>query len=240
MSSLILNIEDGSTIASTNIYGEKVYINIGSGNVFKLKWGPLNDTVDHYTLILKRYDPTLNVYYDILNKNIGLVNEFYVDSPLLPALPEQYMLSIYLVAYGKQGSVITSNVITPYVCKGSGTYVKAQPTSYAQPIMKRAAAFAKATLPEKTTARIVDTDGNEVFILYGEENPVPVEATRLLTSNTGWQLVSESYVKAPDGAWHAADINYEVLVVQNKETNKFEPLEVLNDERTDYEQLYIL
>jgi hypothetical protein len=146
ISNLILNIEEGSTVPSTEIYGtdKKAYINIGSGSVFNLSWDTpelANDTIDYYDLVIKRYDPVLNVYYDIINKNIGLVNEFYVDSPLLPALPEQYVLSIYIVAYGKNGAVVTSNTVNPYICKGSGTYVKVRPEGYARPVMKRAIAF---------------------------------------------------------------------------------------------------
>lgn len=176
ISNLTLNIKDGSTIASTNIYGtdKKTYINIGSGNVFKLYWETptlTNDTVDHYNLVIKRHDITLNVYYDIFDKNIGLVNNFYVDSPLLPSLPEQYMMSIYLVAHGKQGSVTTSNVINPYISKGTGTYVKVQPEGYAQPIMKRALAFAKVAFNSFVTLRdaagntLKDTSGKVLFTL---------------------------------------------------------------------------
>ena len=153
ISNLILSILDGSTIASTEIYGanKKTYINIGSGNVFKLTWkteletNPVftNDIVDHYNLVIKRFDPTLSVYYDIFDKNVGLINEFYVNSEMLPSIPLQYILSIYVVAYGKLGNVLTSNVTNSYVCKGSGAYVKVQPEGYTQPIMKRALAFAK-------------------------------------------------------------------------------------------------
>lgn len=161
ISNLILSVEDGSTIASTEIYGadKKTYINIGSGNVFKLSWTTptlTNDTVDRYSLVIKRHDTTLNVYYDILNKNVGLVNEFYVDASLLPAIPLQYMLSIYLVAYNKSGSIVTSNVVNPYISKGSGTYVKVEDRErYKQPIMKRAIALAKTVL----AGTLADSEG---------------------------------------------------------------------------------
>jgi GTP pyrophosphokinase len=42
---------------------------------------------------------------------------------MLPSAPEQYMLSIYVVAHGTYGSIATSNVISPYVSKGSGIVV---------------------------------------------------------------------------------------------------------------------
>jgi hypothetical protein len=155
---IVLEVLEGSTIAPTEIYGKdkKTYINIGSGGVFNLTWTvPVltNEAIDHYNLVIKRYDPALKVYYNILDKNIGLVNKFFVNSYILPAIPEQYMLSIYVVAYGKRGSVITSNVVNPYVSKGTGSYVKIQPTGYKEPIMKRALAFAKVTLTDLVTLK---------------------------------------------------------------------------------------
>ena len=57
ISNLILSVLEGSTIASTEIYGtdKKTYVNIGSGNVFNLLWTPptlTNDTIDHYNLLI--------------------------------------------------------------------------------------------------------------------------------------------------------------------------------------------
>ncbi len=243
ISNIVLEVLEGSTIASTEIYGasKKAYINIGTGTVFNLKWNTptlTNDTVDYYNLIIKRYYPELNIYYDILNKNIGLVNEFFVDSALLPALPEQYMLAIYVVAHGKSGGVTTSNTVNPYVCKGSGTFVKVEEPTYAQPIMKRAAAFAKAPIPEEVTVSIIATDGTKMSILDSEGNQAQVEANRLLESD-GWQVISEGYIKAPDNTWQANDIAYEILMIKNEETNKFEPLEIRNA-LGNYEPLYTL
>jgi len=157
IASLTLEVLDGSTIASTEIYGanKKTYINIGSGNVFKLQWVTSDIIVDHYDLVIKRHKPEVNVYDVIFDKNIGLVNEFYVDSAILPDFTMPYETSIYLVAYGKQGSVLTSNVVNPYVCKGCGTYVKVQPDGYEQPIMKRAVALVK-TKPDRITLTTVE------------------------------------------------------------------------------------
>ena len=216
ISDLILFVKDGSTVASTEIYGtdKKTYINIGSGNVFKLEWTTPTlaggDSVDYYRLVIKRHDTTLDVYYDIFDSNIGLVNEFYADSALLPTLPLQYMLSVYLVAYGKQGSVVTSNVVNPYISKGTGTYVKVQPDGYTQPIMKRAVAFAKASTPEEPVAVLLDSTGK---VLYAKDDDMPLaaEVTRALSSDT-WNVMQAGYTKAPDGTWKANDIRYEVLV----------------------------
>jgi hypothetical protein len=170
ISNLFLDVYDGNTIASTKIYGadKKTFVNIGSGNVFCLKWtisDLQNDKLDHFNVVIKRYDPTLGVYYDIIDKNVGLVRDFCVKSDLLPSAPLQYLLSVYVVAYNKQGSIITSNTVNPYICKGSGTYVKVQSGNYKQPIMKRALAFAKVTESVDTTnsAEIIKTDDDLVL-----------------------------------------------------------------------------
>jgi hypothetical protein len=213
ISNFVLTVSDGSTIASTEIYGidKKTYVNIGSGNVFKLAWTTVEEA-DQYRIMIKRHDPVLNVYYDILDKAIGLVNEFYVDSSLLPALPLQYMLSIYVVAYGKQENIITtSNIVNPYVSKGTGTYVKATPVGYAQPIMKRSLVFVKAPVPTKLPVFTLDENGNEVELFDENDNEISIEATNILV-NKDWNIAIESYVKDDSSAWHLSDIRYEVLV----------------------------
>jgi hypothetical protein len=83
------------------------------------------------------------------------------------------MLSVYLVAYGKQGSVVTSDVINPYISKGSGTYVNVKDENSVQSIMKRAAAFAKTPSLTKDIPVLVKTeDGNLVPILDDNGNEV--------------------------------------------------------------------
>jgi hypothetical protein len=265
ISNLVLKVLDGSAVASTEIYGKdkKTYINIGSGNVFKLHWetpGLVGETIDRYDLIIRRHDTTLNVYYDVFNKNIGLVNEFFVNSSLLSALPDQYMLSIYLVAYGKQGSVVTSNVVNPYVSKGSGTYVKVGGTDYAQPIMKRAIAFTKIALPvlaDGNNQILKDKEGNTLtltslpdkrvraladiggeLLADSEGNPLIAEATNVLSIVNGLTIVQNSYMQDSEGIWQQSDIKYETLVAKNTD-GKFEVVTVRNNEGA-YEPLYIL
>lgn len=215
IANLNLIVSDGSTIASTEIYGEdkKTYINIGSGNVFKLSWSTfgITDPIDHYCLIIRRHDTTIDAYYDIFDKNIGLVNEFYVDSSLLPTLPLQYMLSIYIVAYGQQGSVITSNVVNPYISKGSGTYVKAKLDGYSQSIMKRALAFVYDTTPVPDKKETVLKDASGRVLLSKDSKQLQAEATNILKNEDGWHVVQESYIKN-DSNWHTADLKYEALV----------------------------
>jgi len=254
ISNLTLSIKDGSTIASTEIYGVKTYVNTGSGNIFNLEWETptlTNDTVDSYGLVIKRYDPALNVYYDLFSKNVGQVNEFYVDSPILPIAPEQYMLSVYLVAYGKRGSTVTSDVINPYVIMGSGTYVNVKEADYAEPIMKRALGLVNATqelqaarataqiiltdsegrtltdidgiiLGTKPAAKLLNRDGEQFVDSAGRALFAP--ATKLLESTNGWVVVQKGYTKDANGTWRTNDITYEVLQVLNEQTGKHEAL----------------
>lgn len=261
ISKLTLNIKDGSTIASTNIYGvdKKTYINIGSGNVFKLDWAMPeltdDDSIDRYSLVIKRYDPTLNVYYDIFNKNIGLVNEFFVDSFMLPIAPEQYMLSIYLVAYSKHGSVVISDVITPYVVRGSGTYVKVKEANYDKAIMKRALGFVntpQAMLATRATQSVLTDSEDSVlkdidgFILSPKPTAALLDrlgqqfkdrsgralfasATKLLENTSNWSIVQKGYIKDAAGNWRTNDIAYEVLQVFNDQTDQYEVLVDSND-----------
>lgn len=213
ISNFVLTVSDGSTIASTEIYGsdKKTYVNTGSGNIFKLAWTAIEEA-DQYRIVIKRHDTVLNVYYDILDKAVGLVNEFYVDSSLLPALPLQYMLSIYVVAYGKQENIITtSNIVNPYVSKGTGTYVKVTPEGYKQPIMKRAIAFVKALVPTILPAFALDENGNEVALFDENDNELSIDATNLLV-NADWNIAQEYYVKDANGTWQPGDIRHEILV----------------------------
>jgi hypothetical protein len=219
MSNLNLNVLDGSTLAATEIYGadKKTYINIGSGNVFKLSWNtPIltNDSVAYYKLIIKRHDTVSNIYYDIFDKNIGLVNEFYVDSVLLPSLPLQYKLSVYVVAYGKLGNIVTSNVVTPYVSKSTGTYTKVQPEGYQQPIMKRALALVNVPPNDSTYKSLLDSNGTELLDNNGKL--LVAEASTVLANDT-WNIMLEGYTRTTSGTWQPSDIKYEVLVDETGE-----------------------
>jgi hypothetical protein len=248
ISTLILtSSDDRSAVPSTEIYGEdkKTYINTGSGNVFKLEWelAPAwpNDSIDHFTLIIKRYDPTLNTYYNILSENIGLVYSFFVKSSMLPSAPEQYMLSIYVVAHGVYGSVATSNVISPYVSKGSGTYINIEDERYKQSIMKRSIAFVNAPTPVEPEAELIDITGRNLFAANIEE-PLAAKATKLLVSSD-WTIVQDGYTKDANGNWQTNDIKYEVLVAEGGDDD-YEIIEVIvgrdASNKPIYEPLYVL
>lgn len=247
ISNLILQVLDGNTVASTEIYGtnKKTYINIGSGDVFKLQWNTpelaVDDSIEHYDLVIKRHDTILDVYYNIYNKSIGLVNEFVVESSLLPTLPTQYMLSIYLVAYSTQGSVIISNVENPYISKGSGSYVcvKVEDTEDAPLIMKRAIAFTKIALPrlvDKNIKLLKDSKGRTLTLTslpdkYARVRDLADSDSELLKASGGVQLTAKAanvlnivngltlvqniYMQDSSGSWQQSDIKDEVLIVES-------------------------
>lgn len=253
ISNLVLRIEDGSTVAATEIYGtdKKTYINIGSGNVFNLAWDHVtltNDLLDSYKLVIKRYDPTINVYYDIFDKNIGLVSNFSVNSNILPTAPNQYLLSIYLVAFGKAGSTVTSDIVHAYISNGCCTLVKAE-----EGYMKRAISFVKADLTmlaEGDELILTEADGKALLVAEDSEQPLIdytgerltdstgelliVDATPLLRNVNGWAVVQEGYIKGNDGKWHSDNAKYEALLASDGTI-----IEVLNDEQL-YEPLCIL
>lgn len=225
---LNLFVEDGTTLPSVNVYNnyEPTYINIGSGNVFKLRWATeltesTDEAVEYYELIIKRYDVDLNIYHDVFKKKIGLVNEFYVNSNLLPTLPLQYRLDASVVAYGKLGSTVISDIKHIYVSKGTGTYVKVTPEGYNQPVMKRAVALVNSrphpNMAEEIPAIIVDEKGNEIPLLDSNNNETQIKATNILRSSD-WVVAQEFYAKNATGAWQVSDIRYEVLVDKDGNT----------------------
>lgn len=248
ISNLFLEAYEDTTSMATEIYGadKKTYINTGSGNVFKLEWGLTaaipNDTVDHYNLVIKRYDPVINVYYDIFNNNIGLVHSFFVKSTILPQAPEQYMLSIYVVAYGKHGSVVTSNIINPYVSMGSGTYVKVESANDKPPIMKRAIAFVNVPTPAESVAALQELNGRALFAKDTDE-PLVAEATKLLSSDS-WNIAQKGYTKGANNEWYTNDIAFEVLVTMGEWNEAGEPVEVIVGKDANgndiFEPLYVL
>ena len=243
IASLNLTVSDGSTVASTDIYNEgKTYINIGSGSVFTLEWYPpefTNDDefVDHYNLVIKRYDEAVNLYHDIFDKNVGIplytyldkdgkeikVNKFYVTSSILPVAPLQYRLSIYVIAYGNKGGIITSNIVSPYISKGAGAYVKAQ-----SDLMKRAIAFVNAPISTNDTFVLVDRDRVPLAAADTSKIPLEVKAARVLTPNNSWNIVQDIYIRNND-AWQDNDIKYEVLLALSN-NGQYEPVTDSNGE----------
>lgn len=216
MATLTLSISDGGTVTSTNVYSSKSYIDIGSGNVFKLFWNTPMDTseIDYYYLSVRRYDASTGTYYNIFTNNIGNVNEFYVSSTLLsPITQTQYQLSIYVIAKSKKGATydITSNVVTTYVTEGCGSYVKVF-DGYKQPIMKRAVAFAKVNVAKRDEAVLAENYGRALVDANGRT--LYAATSTILESTNDWNVMQGSYSKDSTGTWKRNDIQYEVLVDQ--------------------------
>ena len=219
MATLTLSISDGGTVTSTNVYSSKSYIDIGSGNVFKLFWNTPMDTseIDYYYLSVRRYDASTGTYYNIFTNNIGNVNEFYVSSTLLsPITQTQYQLSIYVIAKSKKGATydITSNVVTTYVTEGCGSYVKVA-EGYKQPIMKRAIAFAKVDTAKSNEAVLAGSSGRALVDVNGRT--LYAVTSNTLESINNWSVMQESFSKDSTGTWKRNNIQYEVLVDQNGE-----------------------
>ena len=216
MATLNLSISDGGTITSTDIYNAKSYIDIGSGNVFKLSWNtpmPASE-IDYYYLSIRRYNASTGTYTTIISSNIGNVNEFYVESSLLSTITQtQYQLTMYVIAKSKKGTTydITSNVVTTYVTEGCGSYVKVF-DGYKQPIMKRAVAFAKVNTAKSDEAVLAENYGRALVDVNGRT--LYAATATILESTNDWNVMQESYSKDSTGTWKRNDIQYEVLVDQ--------------------------
>lgn len=215
---LTLTASDGNTICSTDVLGYKTYIDIGSGTVLKLSWNTPTATgnnISSYDLNISRYDPVNSAFTTIYSSNIGKVNEFYINSALLTAVPQtQYQLSIYVTARSSFGTAYdgTSNIITLYVNEGCGTYIKAT-ESYKQPIMKRAVAFAQ--IPVDTSKAVLT--GRAGSILVDANNKPLLTVTKSTIGSDDWNIMQKFYSKDTSGAWKTSDIRYEVLVDENGE-----------------------
>jgi hypothetical protein len=204
------NITDGTTVPSIELYNERTYVDIDSGNVLNVAWDTptaANNIVDSYTISLSKYNPDTGAYVLLYKNNIGNVNSFSVNANHLAAAElAQYTLQISLVAHSKYGQVYDSaaGTVNVQICKGSGTYLKVE-HGYPQPIMKRALAFAKLEyLPLKDASGKALTDATGK-ILYAK-------TARTQATTAGWTLVQEAFAKDSDQMWHDSDVQYEVLV----------------------------
>lgn len=210
-----LSIADGSTVPSLELYGDKTYIDIGSGEVLKLLWNTpvaTNNIIDSYTLNLSKYNPETSTFITLFESNIGDVNSFSVNTEhLLGAELAQYTLQISLVAHSKYGTAYDSPIkmISTQISKGSGTYLRVE-QGYPQPIMKRSLAFVQLGYKPLTDASgklLRDASGKDLYS----------KATRTQAVNTGWTLLQEAHVKDSDNIWHESNMQYEVFMDVNGE-----------------------
>ena len=243
-SNLKITISDGGTVPSLDYLSTKTYVNIGSGNVLKVSWNTptaTNNAVDNYKIYILRYDSTAASYKSLYSANIGNVNEFYLKASVFASISQSFIpLHIYVEAISKYGSTYngTSNTAAVNVSRGCGTYVRVS-EGYAQPIMKRALAFARLSSQELLTKDSKTLSGIDEKTLYAKESSTQDMAT-------GWTLMQEFYVgggsndqsdvmlvdaedrilvdtndaqqysSAPSG-WKLSDITYEVLTDINGE-----------------------
>lgn len=223
-SDLTLRVQDGNTVPSTDIFEHKTYIDIGSGTIAKLFWDTpvaLGNTVDYYKLSISKYDADTNVSYAIFEADINNVNEFYINSLLLSQIDSSYfIIKVSLTACSSFGTPYDgiSAPITLYISRGCGLYVKDE-TSYNQPVMKRAVAFAQApgdgsilvykALATNDGIPIADNEGKQLYVKsleYPEGDTPPT-----------WNSMQDFYLKNTNNKWQTSDITYEVLVDPNGE-----------------------
>lgn len=209
-SNFSITISDGGTVPSIDYLTNKTYVNIGSGNVFKISWSTPtapNNAVDSYKLYIFEYDTASASYKPFYNINLGNVNEFYAKADLFNSMTHDFAkLQVYIEAISKYDSAYScaSNIAFINIAKGSGTYVRVEDV-YKQPIMKRAIAFTKLDYKLFTAedgTPFTSDDGKLVYI----------KRSSTQDDTIGWTLMQECYTKDANKNWQVSDIAYEALL----------------------------
>jgi hypothetical protein len=211
-SNLTITISDGGTVPSIDYLSKKTFVNIGSGNVLKISWKTptaTNNAVDNYKVYVLWYNPAKASYQSLYTANIGNVNEFYLRSSSFDSIQQSVVtLRIYVDVISKYGAAYngTSNIESVYVSRGCGAYTRVE-EGYAQPIMKRAIAFARIdSIPALTTyddIQVADANGNTI---YAAESTTQDE-------ETGWTLMQEFYIPGVGAATEVALVDAEDRVL---------------------------
>lgn len=215
---IVLQIQDGNTVPSTDILDQKTYVDIGSGTVARLFWNAPTATgniVDYYKLTIKQYDRDTDSYYTVFEDNINNVNEFYINSSLLSQIElPRYQLKVFLTARSLYGSIYDSdsNTLTLNISRGCGLYVKDN-TLYPQPVMKRAIAFVLVPGQGNTMVyrALADADGRLLTDVNDRQLYVKVSELTRSVENYSWDIMQEFYFKNASEKWCLGDISYEVL-----------------------------
>lgn len=165
----LISTGDGNTIPSTEIYGTKMYVDIGSGDICRLYWSTptaANNILSGYILALVANGNT------IFSKDIGKVNEFYITSEMLPENHNLAGISVFLTPVSQYGGAYVegSGNATILLKRGCGLYTKVT-EGYKQPIMKRALAFIKKVdgtwvLASEVFAKDINSSWRESDIKY--------------------------------------------------------------------------
>lgn len=202
-SNLTITISDGGTVPSLDYLSAKTYVNIGSGNVFKISWTTptaSGNVVDNYKVYILKYDTTTASYKSFYSANVGNVNEFYVKADLFKSVTQGFIkLQVYVEVISKYGSAYNciSNIASINVGKGCGTYVRVS-EGYKQPIMKRAVAFAKLNykvLADEDGTPFTDADGKLI----------QTKVSSVQDDSVGWTLMQEFYRAGDAQSNEAAD-----------------------------------
>lgn len=228
-SPFLIEVLDGGTVPSVNLDGEKTYIDIGSGNIFKLTWNTPDtqaNEIDYYDCYFKieilKGD---TISGRTLIRSIGKVNEFYLSSEFISKLflknsYSKYTVTIQLTAKSKQGSDydIISNIITVPVSKGCGLYTRVE-SIYSQPVMKRAIAFAKTNMivTEADIEYLILADSSNVILKDSEGTILRVKDFNIGDLKSKWTLMQDFYLKNSENNWQLSDISYETLVDETGE-----------------------
>jgi hypothetical protein len=198
LSAPVLCLNDSTTIPSIEHSEDKIYVDIGSGNVLKISWdtpATAGNIVDSYKLYILYYDCVSASYKLLYSENVGNVNEFYVKSSIFSSVSQAFLkIQVYIEALSKYGTAYSSvsNMVFASVSKGSGIYVKVS-DGYSQPIMKRALAFTQ--LPCNPV--LVD-GGTALTDDYGEV--IYTKTSSVQDEGSGWALMQEFYVALSKGA----------------------------------------
>lgn len=224
-----ITVSDGNTIPSTDIFGDRTYVDIGSGTVLKLSWTldylSSENKLDYYTLYIDAYNSNTGATTRILDNKIGNVKEFYITSSILSKIElSKFQLKVYLKAHSIYGEAYsgTSNILTLNIARGCGTYLKVS-NGDKPSIMKRALAFTRLNYVVLTDAdgRVIKDSAGK--ILY-------VKAARTQDTESGWTLMQEFFMKDLDKTWKKSDIEYEMLTDADGE--------IITDQ--DNEPIYVL
>ena len=214
-SNLNITVSEGGTTPSIDYLANKTYVNIGTGNVFKISWDTptaSGNAVDNYKVYILKYDTASASYKSFYSTNIGNVNEFYAKADLFNSTAQGFVkLQVYVEAVSKYGSTYNgiSNIVSLNVGKGCGTYVKVS-EGYSQPIMKRAIAFAKLNykvLAAEDGTPFTDENGK---LLYTKVSSVQDDSI-------GWTLMQEFYKASNSAVKSVADADGLTLVDANGE-----------------------
>ncbi len=203
-----LLVSDGNTVPSTNILGQVLYPNIGSGTICKLSWDtPVseNNLVDRYELDITTIFKD-GAFFETID--LGNVNEFYIKESMVHSY-DKVKLDVVLKAISKYGNTYSNTLDSTSIsiAKCAGVYTKVS-ENYPEPIMKRAIALAQVFNEDEDSGLL--TDVNDLYLT--DTNDISLAVHEYV-----WVPMQKFYKKQVDGTWQQSTVKYEVLVNNNGE-----------------------